>query len=276
MSERPGGATFSDFPKRLFVAAIGIPAVVAILWLLPPTVGVVAMALLAAGGAWELARLLPGTPPARVTIIELLAASMPVLVGGLVGEVALLPTAVLLALALLAGWVLRGLATGEDASLVARSLLALSWIGLPLAVMMVLFAGPSGRALISLLLATVWIGDTAAYAVGKAVGRHHIVPEVSPKKTWEGTLAGIATSTLLLLAVGTWFPWDAVDRAILGALIGAAAFLGDIVESKFKRMAGVKDSGTFFGGHGGILDRLDAVLFAAPVLFLFLRAIAVA
>jgi phosphatidate cytidylyltransferase len=274
MTERAAGSTFSDFPKRLLVAVIGIPAVVGVLWFLPTAVGVIAMAILAGGGAWELARLLPGNPPARVSAVELLGASAPVIVGGLVGEWAILPSVVLLSVTLLTAWVLRGLAPGEDASLAARSLLAILWIGLPLSVMMVVFAGPSGRAAISLLLATVWIGDTAAYMVGKMTGRRHIVPTVSPKKTWEGTLAGIAASILVLLAVGHWFPWEALDRVTLGALLGAAAFLGDIVESKLKRMAGVKDSGTFFGEHGGILDRLDAVLFAAPVLFLFLRVVA--
>lgn len=122
-----------------------------------------------------------------------------------------------------------------------------------------------------LLLVVVWVGDTAAYYVGKGLGRHRMAPVVSPKKTWEGAaanllaggVAAVAWSALRLDAVR----WDVVAAAVVAAIVGQ---LGDLVVSMFKRGAGVKDSGDLLPGHGGVWDRLDALLLAAPVLLLAL------
>ncbi len=120
--------------------------------------------------------------------------------------------------------------------------------------------------LLLLLLIIVWAGDSAAFYIGTRWGRHKMAPVVSPKKSWEGALAGLLAS--LLVAAG-WSLWrsGSVDTALM-ALAGVTALagqLGDLVESMFKRVAGVKDSGNLLPGHGGVLDRLDALLFAAPV-----------
>jgi phosphatidate cytidylyltransferase len=126
--------------------------------------------------------------------------------------------------------------------------------------------------LLFLLLAVVWLGDTAAFYVGSAFGRHKMAPVVSPNKSWEGAAAGLATG---LLAAAAWSVWryDGVVRPsvlAVAALTAVAAQVGDLVESMIKRGAGVKDSGSgrLFPGHGGVLDRMDAMLFAAPVLLL--------
>lgn len=125
--------------------------------------------------------------------------------------------------------------------------------------------------IVFLLFAIVWLGDTAAFYVGSAIGRHKMAPVISPKKSWEGSAAGFATS---ILAAAVWSGWrlGEVDVRLLAAaaLTAAAAQVGDLVESMIKRGSGVKDSGQLLPGHGGMLDRIDALLFAAPVLVLAL------
>jgi phosphatidate cytidylyltransferase len=131
--------------------------------------------------------------------------------------------------------------------------------------------------LVFLLLAIVWLGDTAAYYAGSRLGRHKMAPVVSPKKSWEGSAAGFATS-IAAAAVWSWWRLGRVDWRLLAAaaLVAAAAQVGDLVESMIKRGSGVKDSGHILPGHGGMLDRIDALLFAAPVLVLALWLLQVA
>lgn len=125
--------------------------------------------------------------------------------------------------------------------------------------------------LLVLLLAIVSIGDTAAFYVGTRFGRRRLAPVVSPKKSWEGAVAGFVAS---MLSVAVWSLWrlDRLDPLLLGigAITTVASQLGDLVESMLKRGAGVKDSGALLPGHGGLWDRLDALLFAAPVLAVLL------
>ena len=122
------------------------------------------------------------------------------------------------------------------------------------------------RRWILVLLAGVWSFDTGAYLVGRAIGRRPFLPWISPKKTLEGVLGGMVVATVvvaLVLAISGSSPLEAL---VLGPLLGAVAQAGDLAESLLKRAAGVKDSGTLLPGHGGILDRVDSILFAAPVL----------
>ena len=123
--------------------------------------------------------------------------------------------------------------------------------------------------LLFLLLAIVWLGDTAAFYVGSRLGRHKLAPTVSPNKSWEGSVAGFLTG-LLVTVLWSFWRWGEIDGRLLlvGAATAAAAQIGDLVESMIKRGAGLKDSGTLLPGHGGMLDRMDAMLFASPV-FLF-------
>jgi phosphatidate cytidylyltransferase len=116
------------------------------------------------------------------------------------------------------------------------------------------------------LLAIVWLGDTGALYFGTLLGRHKMAPVVSPNKSWEGALAGLAVA-VLATAVWSWWRLGRLSLPLiaLGAVTAVAAQIGDLVESLIKRGAGVKDSGNLFPGHGGVLDRMDALMFAAPV-----------
>jgi phosphatidate cytidylyltransferase len=182
------------------------------------------------------------------------------------------------------------LSTGFPAAM--TSAFAFGYIALPLGCLVQIREQASGAFLLLYLLLLVWAGDIFAYFVGRSLGRHLMSPRVSPKKTWEGALASMIASvgvgmllynyalpisTALLnahliekkdglFALGKTPLWPII---LLSAAINIAAQLGDLVESLIKRGAGVKDSGTLLPGHGGMLDRVDALLFAAPLLWYY-------
>ena len=164
----------------------------------------------------------------------------------------------------------------------ALGLFGLMYVGYPLTLLPVIWNRDDGRALLLFLLVTVWAGDIAALYVGKSFGRHKL-SRLSPNKTWEGSIGSVAGSVVAGLAVV--YAGQALSArgntvlhimqplwqsALLAALINVAAQLGDLLESAIKRGAGVKDSGTMLPGHGGMLDRIDALLLAAPVLWIAL------
>jgi len=130
----------------------------------------------------------------------------------------------------------------------------------------------TGSRLILALFIITWFGDTAAYFVGTFLGKHKLAPRVSPKKSWEGAagnLAGNLGGAFLMMATVFFNEWTWLDAVALGLLMGVAGQLGDLVESTWKRSAGVKDSnvGMAIPGHGGVLDRVDSLIFSAPVLY---------
>ena len=182
------------------------------------------------------------------------------------------------------------LASGLPTAAVAT--LGFVYIVVPLAMLVQLRQQGSGAFLIVYLLIVVWMGDTVAYYSGRALGRHKLAPRISPGKTWEGTVGSfvgaIVCGTLVFaysreisngrIAIGLLPPGQAYlpprvpplwHFAVLSAVINVAAQIGDLAESLIKRGAGVKDSGSLLPGHGGMLDRIDALLFAAPVLWYY-------
>ncbi len=156
----------------------------------------------------------------------------------------------------------------------AAALLAPVYLGLPLGSLVGVHA-MAGREAVLLLIATVAVSDTAQYYSGRAFGRTPLAPVRSPKKTREGALGGFIVAPIFLAVAGSyWLPIASPLRlAALGVGIVMAGIIGDLFESMLKRAADMKDSGTLIPGHGGVLDRIDALLFAAPVFYFFLRAL---
>lgn len=264
--------------KRVLTALIAAPIAFAAMFLLPPAGFFIVVALVLEVAVWEFLTILrPGARRAPLWALLVLvplaavalSSSMVVDDGPFLAERHLLTAATLLSVGL--GSLVLLARTPLDEVIPALGILC---FGIPY------FAAPiaalhhlqrSDPWLVFLLCMIVWLGDTAAYYVGRALGRHKMAPVVSPNKTWEGAAGGFAAS---LLATAVWSVWRLgwVDPALLGvaALTAAAAQVGDLMESLLKRGAGVKDSGSVLPGHGGVFDRMDAMLFAAPVMLLSL------
>jgi phosphatidate cytidylyltransferase len=178
----------------------------------------------------------------------------------------------------------------------AASTFAFVYIAVPMAMLVQLRQQWAGAFWLLYLLLVVWAGDIFAYFVGRSVGRHLMAPRISPKKTWEGAAASLAASLVVgillfsralqissfLLRAGLIQRRDGLfglekpelwPIILLTIIVNIAAQLGDLVESLIKRGAGAKDSGTILPGHGGMLDRIDALLFAAPVLWFYATAL---
>ncbi|MDQ2631438.1 MAG: phosphatidate cytidylyltransferase [Actinomycetota bacterium] len=147
------------------------------------------------------------------------------------------------------------------------TLLAVLWIGIPLSHAVFLRDLPDhGAALLIDVLVGTFVADTAAYATGRMFGSHKIAPNLSPNKTLEGLIGGFVIGTMGFWFAGLYQDWlSGVDALIIGAAVAAMAPLGDLFESLLKRDLGTKDTGTLFGPHGGLLDRLDAVFFTVVV-----------
>src|SRR5262245_10088521 len=148
------------------------------------------------------------------------------------------------------------------------SLFGVLFIGWNLSHLILLRLLPAGQWSILFLCVVVWVGDSVAMYVGKSLGRWKMAPAISPGKTWEGAVGGAVGSVLIaIVSAGFWLPhmvlWQCV---ILGLCISLAAQMSDLPESMLKRYAGVRDSGGLIPGHGGILDRIDSMFFAAPTL----------
>jgi phosphatidate cytidylyltransferase len=162
---------------------------------------------------------------------------------------------------------------GHDAiALASASLFPSLYLGLPLGALIAI-RQTRGRDALFLLMLTVIASDTAQYYSGRAFGRRPLAPTISPKKTVEGAIGGLLSGSLVCIVIGTlWLPVvPLVTRAAIGVLIVALGITGDLFESMLKRSAGAKDSSALIPGHGGILDRIDALLFAAPIYYVVLK-----
>jgi phosphatidate cytidylyltransferase len=260
----------SNLASRLVVSAIGLPLVLGLAWIGGWWLFALALvgALVAAHEFWLLARAVRPLAPAGY-IGVLLA-----LVGAEAGGVQWMVGAIVAAVAL--SFVLKVVSETRTAATIAVSgtVLAAAWIGLGVGFLLLVREIPEhGRLAIFTVLLAVWAGDTLAYLGGRLVGRHKMAPVTSPGKTWEGFFFGsAATIFVAFIALYKSNFLSVSESIILGAALALAAPAGDLFESLLKRDMDAKDSGRLLGGHGGVLDRVDALLFAAPAAYYCIAA----
>jgi phosphatidate cytidylyltransferase len=256
--------------KRVLSAIVVIPVFA---WLVsrgPAWLFVGVVLAIGAAALWELMRMLEGAgrpTHARlgVPLVVLLMASFAVPASPATPAAVLsVVVAVLLSAPV---WSRRGPLT-EPAALTLFGVLYIGWfLGHALA----LHRLAEGSALILVLAGVTWIGESAAYIVGSAVGRHKLAPVISPRKTMEGAVAQLLASVVGALVLAVWLlpEWSTAQTLLAGALLGVTGQVGDLAESAMKRAVGVKDAGGLIPGHGGVLDRLDGLLFNAPAFFYY-------
>jgi len=257
--------------RRRRRGSTGARALVALPWI------VVAIGVVFYGGETAFAILALGLGAVALhELYRLLAPVQPISLAGFVGMAALVLAAAYgdqfqMVLAAAGSILLTGLLAlaqpRRHATLaIAGTLLGVFWIGMGLAHAVLLFGLEHGDSLLFNVLLATFIGDTAAYFGGRLWGMHKLAPHVSPGKTVEGLIAGFLGGTMALWFAGLYQDWlSGLDALALGAAVAATAPLGDLFESMIKRDLAVKDSGRFFGEHGGVLDRLDAALFTVVV-----------
>ena len=188
-----------------------------------------------------------------------------------VSDASIVSALVLLTMALL--WVAAEvLVSNHSIQQASTGLFAAVYIGMPLGMLVAVHALAGWPATL-LLLGTIVVSDSMQYYTGRLLGRHPLAPAISPKKTIEGAVGGVVFGTVFLTIVGARvLPFSGYGSLVmLGLLVVAFGICGDLFESRLKRTAGVKDSSTLIPGHGGVLDRIDALLFAAAPFYLYIR-----
>jgi phosphatidate cytidylyltransferase len=191
-----------------------------------------------------------------------------VLAGDFVGNTSNVFFLFVLGLAALTLWSKRALVEALPAAGISASSLLLVAFPLSFAVRLHGVASLGPKLLLFVLMIT-WVGDTVAYFVGRTIGKHPFAPQLSPKKTWEGGTASFAGSLLVGFVFSRWVGIAVPQMLAMAAVGNVAGQMGDLLESAYKRSAGVKDSGTLLPGHGGILDRIDALILAIPVVWYY-------
>jgi len=279
-SEPSSAPWLDNFAKR-FVA--GVPAL-AVLLVLIAVAPLRALALIAAVagvyGTYEFTRLVGQGDGTRLPMGPMLVSGVAVGLGGLAGTSSALNLGLLIGAAIMA-WTLwfATPTTGRDAlremGLAVAGLLMVPWL---LNHFGLLVQQPGGRGFLAFLIVAISLNDTLAYLVGSFFGNWPLIPSVSPNKTVEGALGGVAGGAMAGVMARFWMggeppAFSLLSLILLGALLAVAGQAGDLLESKFKRLTHADDSGSFLPGHGGLLDRVDGYLLTAPLSFYLLRAL---
>jgi phosphatidate cytidylyltransferase len=262
---------------RVLTSIVLVPVLFVVVWLLPPVYFAALVIVTAATGQYELYAMarMRGITPLTITGIALGAfivfhVSRPFLLfyrGGPYFWITLCVLVVIVARLFSRRSVEGAL---ED---ITVTLFGIVYVALLFSFQVAIHAGPPGKKWLVFLFLVIWASDIGAYYVGTAYGNHRLYEKISPKKSVEGLLGGVLGSVLVAVLCKLWLVpmLGFIEAAVLGAVLALVGTVGDLAESLIKRSAGVKDSGTIIPGHGGILDRMDSMLFAAPVLFFYLR-----
>jgi phosphatidate cytidylyltransferase len=262
---------------RVVSGAVLLAMAIAVVWLAPPLLFLLTAEVLLILACTELASMARASGIAIPVVLSTAAAAL--IAAAFAGrEMAVVPAApvdaVLMTAVVAIGAVMLTSWSGGPHALAeaASALFPALYVGLPVGAMIAI-RERHGAAALFLLMLTVVTSDTAQYYSGRTFGRTPLAPRISPKKTVEGAIGGFAFGALVLALVGAWWlpQLPPARRALLGVAVVALGIAGDLFESMLKRSAGVKDSSALIPGHGGILDRIDALLFAAPVYYMVLR-----
>jgi len=256
--------------KRLATAVVGIPLAVWVIAAAPRWVFALLVVALSAAAAWELTRLFERAGrPGYAWLAVVGAAGVTASFGapGFPGTTVAVFTAALALALSLPVW-LDGPPAVDP---VTVTLLAIAYVGWSLGYALLLANMPDGADLLLFLVGTTWAGESAAFAVGSAVGRHPLASSISPRKTVEGALGQLAASIVAAVGLGIWLlpQWSVTAMVSAGIVLGIVGQIGDLAESVIKRSLGAKDTGGLVPGHGGVLDRLDGLMFNAPALFYY-------
>jgi phosphatidate cytidylyltransferase len=261
--------------KRLLSAVVLLPVFLLIVVKAPGWMFNALVVIFSGAALWELTRLLEqaGRPVDRgLALVAGVAVTASFAAARLLDPLALPVFSLLMAVvAVVTAPVWRGTPDIERST---NTLLAITYVGWLLGFAILLHHTSSlGDELVLYVVGVTWIGETAAYLVGSAIGRHKLAPVISPKKSVEGALAQLAASIATGAAVGAWLlPTCGVGVWIgAGALLGVVGQFGDLAESAIKRSLGTKDTGALIPGHGGVLDRIDSLLFNLPAFYYFSR-----
>ena len=260
--------------KRVLTGLIGVPLLVALIYFAPTwvfTVLILFAALLSLNEFYAMTS--PEKPHTIIFFNYLLTAGLfcSLLVKGSY-YIAIIPLFIMLPLALfMAGYRGKPPKIGE----IGRILMGPFYICLPLMLLVEIFKLPRGQWWVFFILAVIFAGDTGSFYVGRSLGKHKL-SRISPGKTWEGAIGGLLSNIAAAGIFGyLFFPSLSVTSIVVLAMaMGIGGQIGDLAESMLKRISKAKDSGTVLPGHGGLLDRIDALLFAIPIVYLYLSYIA--
>jgi phosphatidate cytidylyltransferase len=262
----------NNFFSRILVAVVGLPLVLGLLWL----GGWWLFALVAVAGFVGVHEFVTTARPLRPLAPAIYGGVILALVGAESGGRIWMLGGFLATFVL--GFLLDAAAETRSptTAAVGSTVLGSAWIGLGLGCLLLLRQMDTEPRLIAFaVVLTVFAADTLAYLTGRLAGRHRLAPRLSPKKTWEGLVGGAAAGIFVsfIALYDTRHKYLSVWQAIvLGVVVVAAAVIGDLFESAVKRDLEVKDTGRLLGGHGGVLDRIDALLFAAPAAYFLVLA----
>lgn len=257
--------------ERILSAMVLIPLVMAAVYVGGPVLAG-GVAVVAGGALWEFARLAQ-TLGARPSVPLMVGFSLLCVANAQWPAAGLLPWAVILLALSLVVTVFQGNAPGSLAGW-AYAVAGALYVGFPISHFVGLRGLENGLGWLALALLSTWISDTGAYLLGRTIGRRPFFPKISPRKTQEGAFGGLISGVAAVMLLGRWLVGLAWGwGALLGVLLVIAATFGDLAESAIKRQAGVKDSGHLIPGHGGVLDRIDSLLFVVPLVYYFVVVI---